>query len=59
MFQDDDVDTEMLAKHVKHVLLCSLEPNVDEGITAHEAMGISVNKKSVAEVELSLGNGKC
>jgi hypothetical protein len=29
MFQDDDADTEMLAKSVKRIVDCFLEPNVD------------------------------
>jgi hypothetical protein len=48
MFQDEDAETEMLAKRVKRIVHCFLEPNVDEGITALEAMGISVDKESVA-----------
>jgi len=48
MFQDEDAETEMLAKHVKRIVHCFLEQNVDEGITALEAMGISVDKESVA-----------
>jgi hypothetical protein len=48
MFQDEDAETEMLAKRVKHIVHCFLEPNGDVGITALEAMGISVNMESVA-----------
>jgi len=48
MFQDEDAETEMLAKRIKRTVHCLLEPNVDEGITALEAMGISVVKESVA-----------
>ena len=47
MFRDEDPETEMLAKRVKHIVHCFLEPNVDEGITPLEAMGISVDKESV------------
>jgi hypothetical protein len=47
MFQDEDVETEMLAKRVKRIVHCVLEPNVDAGITTLEAMGIPVDKKSV------------
>ena len=48
MFPDENTDSEMLAKSVKHNVHCFLEPNVDEGITDLEAMGISVDKESVA-----------
>ena len=48
MFQDEDAETEMLAKRAKGIVHCFLEPNGDEGITALEAMGISVDKESVA-----------
>ena len=48
MFQDEDAETEMLAKCVRCIVHCFLEPNVDEGITALEAMRISVDNKSVA-----------
>jgi len=48
MFQDEDTETEMLAKHVKDIVHDFLEPNVDEGITGLETMGISVDKESVA-----------
>jgi hypothetical protein len=51
MFQDEDADTEMLPKNVKSIVHCFLEPNVDEGITALEAMEISVDKESVVYVE--------
>ena len=54
MFQDEDAETEMLAKHVKPIVHCFLEPNVNEGITALEVMGISVDKESVVQVEQSL-----
>jgi hypothetical protein len=47
MFQDEDVETEMLAKRVKCIVHCFLEPNVNEGITALEAIGITVDKESV------------
>jgi hypothetical protein len=47
MFQDEDAETDMLGERVKCIVHCFLEPNVDEGITALEAMGISVNKGSV------------
>jgi len=47
IFQDEDAETEMLAKRVKRVVHSFLEPNVDEGITALEAMGISVDKENV------------
>jgi hypothetical protein len=47
MFQDEHAETEMLAKCVKHILHCFLQPNVDEGITALVAMGISVDMESV------------
>jgi len=53
MFQDEDPETEMLAKGVKRIVHCVLEPNVDECITALEAIGISVDKEIVAEVEQS------
>jgi len=58
MFQDEDAETEMLAKRVKRIVHCFLEPSVDEGITALEAMGICVDKESVAEVERSLREQK-
>jgi hypothetical protein len=48
MFQDQDAETEMFAKHVKRIVHCVLEPNVNEGITALEAMRISVDKENVA-----------
>jgi len=48
MSQDEDAETEMLAKRVKRIVYCFLELNVDEGITALEAMGISVDEESVA-----------
>ena len=48
MIQDENAETEMLAKRVKRIVHCFLESNVDEGITVLEAMGISVNKESVA-----------
>jgi hypothetical protein len=48
IFQDEDAETEMLAKRVKHIIHCFLEPNVDECITALEVLGISVDKESVA-----------
>jgi len=48
MFQDEDAETKMLAKRVKRIVHCFLEQNVDEGIAVLEAMGISVNKESVA-----------
>jgi hypothetical protein len=48
MFQDNDAETEILAKSVKRIVHSFLELNVDEGITGLEAMGISVDKKSVA-----------
>ena len=48
MFQDEDTETEMLAKHVTHIDHCFLEPDVDDGITAHEVMGITVDKDIVA-----------
>jgi hypothetical protein len=48
MFQDENAATEMLAKRVKRIVHCFLELNVDEGITALEAMGISVDNESVA-----------
>jgi len=48
MFHNEDAETEMLAKHVKHVVHRILEPNVDEDIFALEVMGISVDKESVA-----------
>jgi len=38
----------MLAKGVKRIVHCFLEPNGNEGITALEAMGTSVDKDSVA-----------
>ena len=46
MFQDEDAETEMLAKRVKCIVHCFLELNDNEGITALEAMGISVDKES-------------
>jgi len=39
MFQDEHAETEMLAKRVKRIVHCILEPNVDEGITALEGNG--------------------
>jgi hypothetical protein len=48
MFQDEDADNERLAKGVKRIVHCFLEPNVDEGMTALEAMEISVDTESVA-----------
>jgi len=48
MLQDQDTETVMLAKVVKRIVHCFLELNVDEGITALQAMEISVNKESVA-----------
>jgi hypothetical protein len=47
MFQDDDAVTETLAKHVKSIVHCFLDPNDDEGITALEVMGISIDKENV------------
>jgi len=47
MFQDEDAEAEMLAKCVKHIIHCFLEPNVDEGVTVLAAMGISVDKNSL------------
>jgi len=47
MFQDEDAESEMLDKRVKRIVYCFLEPNVDEGITALEAMGISVDEEIV------------
>jgi len=47
MFQDKDAETEMLANRLKRIVHCFLKPNVDEGITALAAMGISVDKESV------------
>jgi hypothetical protein len=43
----------MLARHGKRIVHLFLEQNVDRGITALEAMGISVDIESVAEVERS------
>jgi hypothetical protein len=54
MFQDEESETEMFAKGVKCIVHCFLEPNVVEGITALEAMGMTVDKESVYYVELSL-----
>jgi len=48
MFQDEDAETVMLAKLVKHIVHCFHEPNVDEGIIALEPMGISIDKESLA-----------
>jgi hypothetical protein len=48
MFQDENAETEMLAKRVKRIVHCFLELNVDDGIIALEAMGISIDKESVA-----------
>ena len=47
MFHDENADTDMCANRVKRTLHCFLEPNVDEGITALEVIGISVNKEIV------------
>jgi hypothetical protein len=47
MFQDDDAETETLAEHVKSIVHCVLDPNVDEGITALEVMRISIDKENV------------
>jgi len=55
---EEDAETEMLAKHVKRIVHCFLEPNVDEGVTTLEALGISVDKESVAYVERSLRERK-
>jgi hypothetical protein len=48
MFHHEDSETEMLVKCVKHIIHCFLELNVDEGITAQEAIAISVDTASVA-----------
>jgi hypothetical protein len=48
MFQDVNAETEILAKCVKRIVHCFFEANVEEGITALEVMGISVDKESVA-----------
>jgi hypothetical protein len=59
MLQDDDAETEMHTNHVKCIVGCISQLTVNEGITALEAIGISVNKESVAYIERPLGNGKC
>lgn len=41
----------MLAKSVKHIIQCFHDLKVNESITDLEAMGISVNKESVAYME--------
>jgi hypothetical protein len=48
MFQDEDAETEMLAKCVKCIVYYFLEQNVDKDITALEVMRISVDKETVA-----------
>jgi len=48
MFQEEDGETEMIVKRVQRIVHCFLEPAVDERITAQQAMGISVDKESVA-----------
>jgi hypothetical protein len=48
MFQEEYAQTEMLANCVKHIVHCFLEPNVNEGNTSQEVMGISVDKESDA-----------
>ena len=58
MFQDEDAETELLAMRVKRIVYCFLEPNVDEVITALQAIGISVDKESVVWVEWSLRERK-
>jgi hypothetical protein len=47
MFQHKDAETEMLAMYVKSIVHCFLEPIVDEGFTAREVMGFSVDTDSV------------
>jgi hypothetical protein len=47
-FQDEDAESEMLAKHVKCIVHCCFRPNVNESTTAREAMGISVDTQSLA-----------
>jgi hypothetical protein len=54
MVEDEDAESEMLAKRVKHILHCFHELNVDDGVTALEVIGISVDKESVPYVERSL-----
>jgi hypothetical protein len=48
MCQDEEAEIQLLAKRVKHNVHCFVGLNVEEGITALEVMGISVDKESVA-----------
>jgi len=48
MFQDEDTETEMFAKCVKHIVHCFLELNIDEDTTVQEAMGTSLTNESIA-----------
>jgi len=47
MFHDEEAEIGMLSKSCKRIVHWFLEPNVDEVITALEALRISADKESV------------